>query len=223
MAQEIYVVIEFDRETHGFSEIEAICKSKEEAENLVKDYNARYLRYSYEWFEETYDADEADAVLAEKDKEIEELKAKLENINELIKSANKFVDDLKNTDCSKKDDEIKRLKKSVQFFSDLHHNECESAKECFRRLMDLGLIDGWGLTKKFFVMPKYTKERLAQFEKQDAEIRRLKRKRCLAMAKWCEAILNQYPSFGEISAEERRLDKWCKRWLELAEKFKEAK
>lgn len=73
MAQEIYVVIEFDRETHGFSEIEAICKSKEEAENLVKDYNARYLRYSYEWFEETYDADEADAVLAEKDAEIRKL------------------------------------------------------------------------------------------------------------------------------------------------------
>ena len=122
-----------------------------------------------------YDIDEVDAVLAEKDATIGELNAKLENVNELVKAANKFVDDLKNSDCSKKDEEIKSLKKSVQFFSDLHHNESESAKECFRRLMDLGLIEGWGLTKKFFVMPKYTKERLAQFEKQDAEIRRLKR------------------------------------------------
>lgn len=59
----------------------------------------------------------------------------------------------------------------------------------------------------------YSKE---EYDKQ-------KYKRCLAMAKWCEAILNQYPSFGEISAEERRLDKWCKRWLKLATKFKEAK
>ena len=57
----------------------------------------------------------------------------------------------------------------------------------------------------------------------DKVIRHHKYKRCLAMARWCEAILNQYPSFGEISAEERRLDKWCKRWLELATKFKEAK
>lgn len=57
----------------------------------------------------------------------------------------------------------------------------------------------------------------------DKVIRHHKYKRCLAMAKWCEAILNQYPSFGEISAEERRLDKWCKRWLELAKKFKEVK
>ena len=57
----------------------------------------------------------------------------------------------------------------------------------------------------------------------DKVIRHHKYKRCLAMAMWCEAILNQYPSFGEIFAEERRLDKWCKRWLELATKFKEAK
>ena len=57
----------------------------------------------------------------------------------------------------------------------------------------------------------------------DKVIRHHKYKRCLAMARWCEAILNQYPSFGEISAEERRLDKWCKRWLELADKFNGAK
>ena len=80
MAQEIYVVIEFDRETHEFSEIEAICQSKEEAENLVKDHNAKFLRYSYEWFEETYHAEEVDAVLAEKDAAIAELNAKLESV-----------------------------------------------------------------------------------------------------------------------------------------------
>ena len=77
MAQEIYVVIEFDRETHEFSEIEAICQSKEEAENLVKDYNAKFLRYSYEWFEETYHTEEVDAVLAEKDAEIRRLQRAL--------------------------------------------------------------------------------------------------------------------------------------------------
>ena len=80
MAQEIYVVIEFDRETHEFSEVEGVFQSKEEAENLVKDHNAKFLRYSYEWFEETYDADEVDAVLAEKDAEIADLKQKLESV-----------------------------------------------------------------------------------------------------------------------------------------------
>lgn len=79
MAQEIYVVIEFDRETHEFSKIEAICQSKEEAENLVKTYNAKFLRYSYEWFEETYHVEEVDAVLAEKDAEIRRLKRALWN------------------------------------------------------------------------------------------------------------------------------------------------
>ena len=48
----VYVVIEFDRETHEFSEIECVFQSKEEAEGFTKDCNARYLRYSYEMFEE---------------------------------------------------------------------------------------------------------------------------------------------------------------------------
>ena len=49
----VYIVIEFDRETHEFSEIEGVFQEEEEAKNLVKDYNARFLRYSYEYFEET--------------------------------------------------------------------------------------------------------------------------------------------------------------------------
>lgn len=49
----VYIVIEFDRETHAFSEIEGVFQYKEEAESMVNDYNARFLRYSYEYFEET--------------------------------------------------------------------------------------------------------------------------------------------------------------------------
>lgn len=177
-----------------------------------------------------YLKDEVDDVLAEKDAEICELKAKIENVNELVKAANKFVDDLKNSDCFKKDDEIKRLKKSVQFFSDLHHNECESAKECFRRLMDLGLIDGWGLTEKFFVMPKYTKERLTQFEKQESEIRRLTRALWIARARraiekiawfklWNASISTMNPEDGA----RQEYDKWKKnlgKFLKKAEVYR---
>ena len=49
----VYIVIEFDRETHAFSEIEGVFQHKEDAEAMVNDYNARFLRYSYESFEET--------------------------------------------------------------------------------------------------------------------------------------------------------------------------
>lgn len=55
----------------------------------------------------------------------------------------------------------------------------------------------------------------------DREIRHQKYKRCLAMAKWCNDryILDEcLYELGKTSFYER----WEKRWLELAEKFKEA-
>lgn len=56
---------------------------------------------------------------------------------------------------------------------------------------------------------------------QYAEIRHHKYKRCLAMARWCEAVkeLNRYGDQDYMDFAE----KWCKRWLAIAEKFKEAK
>lgn len=53
IADKVYVVIEFDRETDEFSEIEGVFLSKEEAEDFAKDCNARYFRYSYGFYEET--------------------------------------------------------------------------------------------------------------------------------------------------------------------------
>ena len=46
---------------------------------------------------EAYDADEVDALLTDKNKEIEELKQKLEDVNELIKTARKMLEDAKAT------------------------------------------------------------------------------------------------------------------------------
>lgn len=67
---------------------------------------------------------------------------------------------------------------------------------------------------------------------QDKEIRRHKHKRCLAMAKWCRL----HDEFTQLESERLGLphraifmeyrrkamwwNKWHKRWLELAEKFK---
>ena len=57
--------------------------------------------------------------------------------------------------------------------------------------------------------------------KQYAEIRHHKYKRCLAMAKWCDAKADWYYSIGEFCRDRVQFYiKWRKRWLKLAEKFK---
>ena len=56
------------------------------------------------------------------------------------------------------------------------------------------------------------------------ELRHQKYKRCLAMAKWCDAQVEWYNSLNEDYLFWLELYvKWRKRWLELAMKFKEAK
>ena len=53
----------------------------------------------------------------------------------------------------------------------------------------------------------------------DKVIARHKYKRCLAMAWWCSAELGMLVSTWEFKI--KHYKKWYKRWLELAEKFKE--
>ena len=56
----------------------------------------------------------------------------------------------------------------------------------------------------------------------DKVIAHQKYKRCLAMAKLCNEKWLVY-NFAEIPTKLGFYDKWEKRWLELAEKFKEVK
>ena len=61
-------------------------------------------------------------------------------------------------------------------------------------------------------------------ERDNKQLRHHKYKRCLAMAKWCDTKGDWYYSLGESFR--NRVDfyiKWRDKWLELAEKFKEAK
>lgn len=55
---------------------------------------------------------------------------------------------------------------------------------------------------------------------KDKELRHQKYKRCLAMALWCSAELGMLVSTWESKI--KYYKRWQKRWLELAEKFKEA-
>ena len=54
----------------------------------------------------------------------------------------------------------------------------------------------------------------------ELQLRHQKYMRCLAMARWCKA--GMYLSY-ECDFKREWWNKWHKRWLELAEKFKEAK
>ena len=58
----------------------------------------------------------------------------------------------------------------------------------------------------------------------EKEVRHQKFKRCLAMAKWCEseAYIHEHGSEYDENLV-AWFGKWYKRWLELAEKFKEVK
>ena len=57
------------------------------------------------------------------------------------------------------------------------------------------------------------------------QLYRNKYKRCLTMAKWCRARYNEWGAYYPTTTTRkmRFLDKLEKRWLKLAEKFKEAK
>ena len=73
--------------------------------------------------------------------------------------------------------------------------------------------------------------RLTDKLEYDLNIRHHKYRRCLAMAKWCEAkydaedamVNGHYSSWEYISKEMKYWERWGKRWLELAEQFKEGK
>lgn len=68
-------------------------------------------------------------------------------------------------------------------------------------------------------------------DEQLAKARHQKFKRCLAMAEWCEErdhYLNSLENYQLTDKEYQQVisgywDRWYKRWLKLAEKFKEAK
>lgn len=61
---------------------------------------------------------------------------------------------------------------------------------------------------------------LNSLAKTQREVHHNKYKRCLAMAKLCNEKWLVH-NFAEIPTKLRFYDKWEKRWLELAEKFKD--
>ena len=58
------------------------------------------------------------------------------------------------------------------------------------------------------------------FDSEEKEIRRQKYKRCIAMARWCRTSARCEEGLGAFKYRDWYW-KWFKRWLALAEKFKE--
>ena len=71
----------------------------------------------------------------------------------------------------------------------------------------------------------YTQGLCVMQARAEKEARHHKYKRCLAMAGWCRARYSLWPKIfsTEPTRKMKFLDKWEKRWLELAKVFKEAK
>lgn len=67
------------------------------------------------------------------------------------------------------------------------------------------------------------KYRRAVYDKSEADkvIARHKYKRCLAMARWCMARYNEWVAYYPTMTTRKMkfLDKWEKRWRELAEEY----
>lgn len=69
---------------------------------------------------------------------------------------------------------------------------------------------------------------IQQIASNEQEIRHQKYKRCLNKAEWCEERCARYDALQERTgfSWRREIDfyfRWYQRWMELAEKFKEAK
>ena len=145
---------------------------------------------------EYYEREQVDTLLAEKDREIALLKERICNgdVSRLT-----WIDD-----CIAKDKEIAEQKDKLQ-------NVSELLKQ----------------TREWLIESQKLHKRCA--DNAIKTIRHQKYKQCMAMAKWCENALLGWMGYKESFSSHQRyikvmlFTKWQKRWLALAEKFKEAK
>lgn len=151
-----------------------------------------------------YDADEVDAVLAEKDATIEELKVNLQNHCTTcpVKEQEEAV-------LADKDAEIAVLKGDI---ADLRDEKRLTDTILDERNMEISELKN---QVHDYALGLYMMEASAE-----KETRHQKYKRCLAMAKWCYAKWDDTATKYYKSVWYR---KWEVKWLALAEKFKEAK
>lgn len=110
---------------------------------------------------------------------------------------------------AEKDEEIYNIKYSRDEWAKACNQKDKEIAELEKRIDD---------GDKDFEMANNQNERLLKI------VRHQKYKRCLAMARWCDTQVEWYNSLNEDYSFWLELYvKWHNRWLELAERFKEAK
>ena len=113
---------------------------------------------------------------------------------------------------SEADEVIAKLNNRIKFLQVTHSACCNHCNEC---------ADGMG---KVFdeTLDELKKQKKFILEHATEAIRRQKYKRCIAMAKWCRRNRLHASVCGPVE----KIDfweKWRKRWLKIAEQFKENK
>lgn len=116
---------------------------------------------------------------------------------------------------SEADEVIEALNRQIKFLQVTHSSKCYECNKCadgIGKVFDESLDE---LKKEKKYLLEHTTEVI---NSQERVIHHQKYKRCLAMAKWCDAeadvVFYKYIPWYQ---------KWHQKWLELSDKFKEAK
>lgn len=127
---------------------------------------------------------------------------------------------------SEADEELAKLNRQVEFLQTTHSscNDCNKCADGMGRVFDESLDE---LKKEKAYLLEHTTEVI---NSQERVIHRQKYKRCIAIVRWCFTKSNYHfhlARTGEDSKENIRKDalytKWYNRWLNIANRFKEAK
>lgn len=129
---------------------------------------------------------------------------------------------------SEADEELAKLNRQVEFLQTTHSscNNCNKCADGMGRVFDESLDE---LKKEKAYLLEHTTEVI---NSQERVIHRQKYKRCLAIARWCFTKSNYHFVVGRSEGGKTGMthyrissfySKWYKRWMKLAEKFKESK
>jgi septal ring factor EnvC (AmiA/AmiB activator) len=139
---------------------------------------------------------EADNVIADKDREIAKLKADNADLRDDKESTDAILDE-RNAEIAKLQAVIEERDKTIDELKEKLQAEDKQIENLINSASSIMLFQ----------------DRVN--DNKCAELRHQKYKRCLAMARCCNRMFSS--TFGK----ERYWQKWNRRWLELAEKFKD--
>ena len=166
-----------------------------------------------------YDIDEVDSILAEKDKEIAELKAKIVKSKELADGIRLDIEKVK-ADAA---ETLALLEERNKQVGELKSDIADLRDD--KKLTDAILDERNSEIAELKAQKAQAEDDCAYWKTKAQRERHHKYKRCLAMARWCASRSASWcldPADEQLHKSDF-YDKWKKRWLELAEKFKESK